>query len=614
MWSKFLKAAACVLAAVLIGVCLFGAYLYFYDRAENSMDPEGQLTLLEQADGTYLLRWPEGENVERYCLEISDGGEVLYALETGECAASLPELPEKELTVKIASCREFLWTEREGAEMLVVNVQFTWPRVTEIAYEVDAESGVVTLHFDLEDGCICTVSRGDNGEVLGETAEDSVEIFTGFEPVALNFQVTRVGENVTVYGYICASLELTAEDFLGEELGLQVDDLGENVYALSWNETKGDGYLVEISGDGENWETLALAQELQYVTGHLGAFKDLLLRVRVDGYDISDEVEVSTAQQVLYATIWPVQELTVYSDACKIEALGTVSAGTALCVLEESDGMFCVRFGDGVGYIDSNYCMINLPEYLGGLCGYDILNSYDSAYRVHGVDIPQVTDTVITGYENVLQADGTYLVPVLYSAAQKLLRAALAAKELGYRLKIYDSYRPYKATKEIYSVTEKLLDQVIPDGTLTIRELMTDNGRYRLGNFLAPVTSRHNYGVALDLTLETLSGEELEMQTVMHDLSWYSALENNNENADLLQSIMVAAGFKTLESEWWHFQDGEAFDTLQPAYLTDGISAEGWVKDDMGWRYRKADGTFLTDCEETIDGDAYEFDADGYIK
>ena len=82
-------------------------------------------------------------------------------------------------------------------------------------------------------------------------------------------------------------------------------------------------------------------------------------------------------------------------------------------------------------------------------------------------------------------------------------------------------------------------------------------------------------GIALDLTLETLDGEELEMQTRMHDLSWYATIDRNNENADLLNKYMTGAGFAILRSEWWHFQDNETRDALELDYYQYGVTRKG---------------------------------------
>jgi hypothetical protein len=105
---------------------------------------------------------------------------------------------------------------------------------------------------------------------------------------------------------------------------------------------------------------------------------------------------------------------------------------------------------------------------------------------------------------------------------------------------------------------------------------------------------------------------ELIMQTVMHDLTWYSERKQNNLNAQILAYIMEGAGFAGIASEWWHYQDNEAYAALNPPPLYEGVSAEGWITDDgETWRYRDVSGQYLTDCMVAIDGEMYAFDADG---
>mgnify|MGYP003304418221 CR=1 FL=1 len=107
------------------------------------------------------------------------------------------------------------------------------------------------------------------------------------------------------------------------------------------------------------------------------------------------------------------------------------------------------------------------------------------------------------------------------------------------------------------------LPQLAEGQELTYKMLMTDMGRYTLDYFLAASKSRHNQGIAMDLTIVDLwSGEELEMQTSMHDLSWYSELRRNNANANTLARIMEEVGFAGIVSEWWHFQDDVARDNF----------------------------------------------------
>ena len=145
---------------------------------------------------------------------------------------------------------------------------------------------------------------------------------------------------------------------------------------------------------------------------------------------------------------------------------------------------------------------------------------------------------------------------------------------------------------------------------------MTNNGRFGLGSFLARVVSAHNRGIALDLTLEKInSGEELEMQSAIHDLSWYSAAYLNNDNAKLLEKYMTATGMRGLSSEWWHFQDDETREAIGlTSYLFKGVNMGGWTRDDQGWRYRNEDGGILKGTSFTADGKRYTADQDGYVR
>ncbi len=78
--------------------------------------------------------------------------------------------------------------------------------------------------------------------------------------------------------------------------------------------------------------------------------------------------------------------------------------------------------------------------------------------------------------------------------------------------------------------------------------------------------SIHNYGCAVDLTLCTSSAELLDLGT---DFDYFGkAASTSNEwelvqekilteeqfdNRKLLRTIMLKAGFTTINSEWWHF-------------------------------------------------------------
>lgn len=684
MWSKFWHsralrwvAVSLLAIAVLGGVTAYGLLEHWlpYRNAQNTMPTDGVLELYEQADGTLRLEWPQGENADGYTLEIlrpetvgTETEEILYAYTTaGARSCLLPELPtDTELTIRVRSYANYRDKSRLGEQALSVTTVLAVPRIRNLTWTTDADTDKVRIKFDLEENSTCRVYITDAGaqaELVQSLTQGEAELAFGKDtqfPVpafdggyTLSFDVCRQTPGLVFYGNTCAQFDLCREDFLGTVLNLDSADLGNNAFELTWNETKGDHYEVQQQ-DGEEWKTLqsvARDAELVYHTGHLAKFKEFRFRVIAVGGQVdtitSEAVSVTTGAAAVYSTVWPLQELDIYADTDRKEVVGKAPAAQAYCVLEEADGLFGIRFEDGIGYIDSNYCMINLPEYIEDLCEYDITNSYSSIYMVHDYEIPEVTDTVVAGYEQVAMGEDTYLVPFLYPSAKKLVAAAFAAREQGYKLKIYDSFRPRKATNSIYDLTGKIISDLIPEytfaekqemieagtwqepgegapeeetapqqtePTVTYEILMTDNGRYSLSNFLARGYSNHNLGVALDLTLIQLpDGAQVEMQTAMHDLSWYSELKLNNDAAKALQKIMVGAGFGTLKSEWWHFQDNDAKDTLDLQTLQQGVSAACWMRDDDGWRYRNADGSYYVNCRKIIDGVTYHFDENGYV-
>ena len=676
-----------VLVLALLGGAAYGVLCWYipYRDAENTMQG-GIMTIWEQEDGSLLLEWPEGQNADTYTLEVlNNQGVVVYGYTTAQRSCILPNLRrDTELTLRVSSAAAWRDRFRPGNTSLEVKTVLEPPKVENLVWKADPDLDTVQIRFedradtyynmyvatDAEPVFAQSLQEGAAELSFGEQGQYPLPPFDG--KVTVLFDAVREQPGLTCYGLVSASMELCREDFLGTVLNLKNNDLGNNAWELFWNETKGDHYEVQQL-QGESWVTIATVQQeevLTYYTGHLEKFEEFSFRVIAVGGQATDirseQLDVVTAEAAVYCTIWPLVDLDVYEDVTRQQVVGKVKAGKAFCVLEESDGLFGVRVDGKLGYIDSSYCMINLPEYMEDLCYYDITNSHNSIYMVHDYEIPEVTDTVIKGYEHVELYNKKQLVPLLYPAAKKLVVAANLAKEEGYTLKIYDSFRPRKATLDIYDLTEKIIQDPIPEWTfqekldrieaglpvdpttapttepptepstdasdptgetdptqeteaptteeiLTYEKLMTDNGRYFLGNFLAKGMSNHNIGVALDLTMVDKYGKEVEMQTAIHDLSWYSEVEANNQPAKKLRKIMLEAGFGPLTSEWWHFQDNDAKKELSLSALQNGVSPECWMADDHGWRYRTVNGSYYKNCRKTIDGVTYLFDESGYV-
>ena len=629
----------CLAALPLILIAAFLLAALPYINAASSMPEGASLSFLDLGGGEYALEWTASPDAARYYLSI-DGGERSEPLT--ENAADVGPLSEGEhsFTVTPLGSWKLFGKEyfREG-ESVTVTVPLVSPEAPEAEWIPDEDAGTLSVEaeplvgrsYELriidaggERPLDSTLADGELGVSFGEDGDLPMPEYE--TPYRFCLRAVVNGQQYEITGPAGEEYTLKREALLPDTSSLTSEELGENRYALSWTEAKGDWYEIQYS-DGGEWETLATVEcteELRYETEALRSVWDYSFRVMgadegaEEGEYISesDVIDVTTELSPLYCTIWPLMELPLYESAdAESQTLASVPAATTLCVLAEEDGFFRVRYGETYGYLSSSYCMINLPEYMGKLIGYDITNSYASKYAVHGYEIPEVTGEVVKGYEHVCLAEGVYLAPYLYPCCEKLYAAANAALEQGYRLKIYDSYRPNQATVDIYNKAELMTNQPVPEldiygevpeelpelaegQTLTYRMLWED-GTYGLPNFLAKGGSMHNMGIALDLTLERVdSGEELEMQSDMHDLSIYSVINRDNDEALILDNIMKAAGFGGLTSEWWHFQDNETRKNLSlNTYMWAGVSIEGWHASDGEWYYLDSLGTVTERAE-----------------
>ncbi len=671
---------AVVLIVLLLGaaaVAVFGFWLP-YRNAESFMS-QGQLELRELDDGQLQLTWPQATVRDRYLLEIRETGNaevpyVFYRVFTAENTWKLPPLPTDEsLTFSIRTVVDYkqLWMEKEriSENELALTVALTPPTLRGMEWTADENAKTVTFTYELGENEWCRLYwQDENGQwqpvqdtdqtqqllTFGDSGEFPVPPFG--EQTFFQASVYRIDSGLAFYGNISYGFSVQRDDLLGRDLNPVITDQGYNVSTITWEETKGETYQVQrLDPATGQWQTLSEIPgdgERTYTTDHMAVNSSFTYRVVAVGGQtmpdsefaaVSGELVQETRESPIYCTVWPLKNLTTYADPEKTTAVSSIKAGTAWCVVEEQGKMFGIRQDGQIRYIESDHCLINLPEYMDDLCLYDITNSYKSLYMVHEFEIPKVTNVVTKGYEKVKLKSGDYLVPLLYPTAKRLAEAARIALEQGYKLKIYDAFRPQAATVQIYDLTEKMLDEELPEKPftnkytleqlklpepkkelnpetneeeeipLTYRDVMLGE-EYTLNYFLAKGGSMHNLGLALDLTMVDLTtGKETKMQTSMHDLSHYSVLSRNNKVAKKLTEIMTAAGFGGLISEWWHFQDNDARKTIDPSALWSGVTPSCWMADDHGWRFRNSSGVYCKDGTFTIDGTEYVFDAEGYV-
>lgn len=673
-WKKRMHRRIIIrLSVTLIILALIACGVWFYllpwHRAESHMAQGSTMVLRHLTEDRIKLSWPEATVTDYYRVEVFRETEVVnkkgekekqlellhrQSVTEGE-SCILPELPrEEELIIRVNTMVFFRFPGqnmvRRGGSPLDIKLRLQPPHVSGLGWQADPDADSIDIFFEKESGDMARLWHLDQQgqwQLLRTLEENSTTVTFGEDgdlpmlehgdTCVLKLDAYREGVGNVYYSPETDTFCVIREDLLDRDLRLELTDEGQNVCTLSWNETKGEYYELQMRQPSqEDWITLCIVEQTgvrSYTTEHMPAFEDYSFRVVAQGGQApegafaaeSEVVDFRTAEAVLYSTIWPIKELPVYADPGMTEQIGKVSGGATLCVAEIHEASFGIRWGDGIGYIDSNYVLIDLVEYLGELCAYDITNSYNSRFKFNKYDFPKVTGRQVVGYERVRMGDGTYLAPLLYPVAQRLLVAAQSAYDAGYRLKLYDVFRPNRATVVLYDQAEELLEKPvpgdIPDPTdedperlLTYGNFLTDDGKYPLNYFLAKGASLHNLGIAIDLSIEKLdTHEEMPMQSKIHDLSYFSMIYRNNENAKLLKGFMEGAGFGGLVSEWWHFQDNEIRNKLILPALWGGISPEGWKLSDGGWRYRLSDGSYACDCTLTIGGTEYTFDESGYI-
>jgi len=122
-------------------------------------------------------------------------------------------------------------------------------------------------------------------------------------------------------------------------------------------------------------------------------------------------------------------------------------------------------------------------------------------------------------------------------AALALVKAQAVLRKQGYRLRLFDCYRPLDVQKKMW--------EIMPDDRFV-------GNPYSNG-------SMHNKGAAVDLTLADSTGRELDMGTPFDFFgreAYHAYTQLSPEilsRRKLLKETMIQAGFSPITSEWWHY-------------------------------------------------------------
>ncbi|OXG04836.1 M15 family metallopeptidase [Flavobacterium araucananum] len=148
-------------------------------------------------------------------------------------------------------------------------------------------------------------------------------------------------------------------------------------------------------------------------------------------------------------------------------------------------------------------------------------------------------------YDMKYATEDNFLKAKVYDCAECLLRyktvkALIAANtdfnKKGYKIKLYDCYRPLSIQKKMWEIVSN-------------PEYVADPKK----------GSIHNRGGAVDISLVDSNGKEVDMGTpfdffgsrASHN---YTQLSNAvKSNRKYLKKTMISNGFNSFDSEWWHY-------------------------------------------------------------
>lgn len=143
-----------------------------------------------------------------------------------------------------------------------------------------------------------------------------------------------------------------------------------------------------------------------------------------------------------------------------------------------------------------------------------------------------------------------------HPAAEALRLVSDDLKASGYRLKIYDAYRPQQAVDHFVRWAEDLTD----DAMKPIFYPQVDKRDLFTQGFIAK-KSGHSRGSTVDLTLvDEHTGRDVDMGgsfdyfgELSHPEYREGLTQVQQDNRMMLREAMMKRGFMPLSTEWWHF-------------------------------------------------------------
>lgn len=198
--------------------------------------------------------------------------------------------------------------------------------------------------------------------------------------------------------------------------------------------------------------------------------------------------------------------------------------------------LFCsiqITFASQISYDKSDFVPV-----------YSVIN--DAAYDIRYYSANNFTGNKINGYN----------APVAYMTKEGVKALSIAAEILrrqGYRLLIWDTYRPQKAVNNFVEWINNPDDEGDKSFYPNLKKSDLLKGQYIMEK------SGHSRGSTIDLTLIKMDGSFVDMggtfdlfSEISHP-NYKKLTKQQKKNRQILHDAMIQAGFKGIESEWWHF-------------------------------------------------------------
>lgn len=168
-------------------------------------------------------------------------------------------------------------------------------------------------------------------------------------------------------------------------------------------------------------------------------------------------------------------------------------------------------------------------------------------------DIRYYSDYNFTGKRvDGYKANRAYLTK---KAALALKNAADDLRKQGYRIIIYDAYRPQKAVDNFV----RWMHDENDIGNKSFYPNIKDKLALISGDYVA-TKSGHTRGSVVDMSIVNMDGSTVDMGGTfdlfdrISNRDYDKLTEKQKANRKILEDAMVDAGFEPLPSEWWHFR------------------------------------------------------------